>query len=202
MRRILILLLIVFLAVVLGIGLVKIPGVLLLELGQKTFAAPLWFVVVSLVILVLVIYFVAKLFCWVVHLPFEWRNSWLNFKHKRRERLFKEALDAQVLGDHAHAWVKFRNLAKSHYLIPQTYYLAAHSAEIAGESAMAMDLLSAAGRTGASHSMTFILLQVDKLIKEGNFQEAKNKLAQIPKELIKNPNVIKRALIIAKHPGR
>lgn len=199
MKRSFILLGVLLLAVLLGWGMASVPGVLVLELGQKTFAAPLWLIGLGLLVLILMSYAVWKLFFWVIYLPFGWRDSWLNFKKGRREKLLRSALEAQVLDNHAEAWIQFRKLARSGYLTPQSYYCASVHAEKAGESAMATDLLFEAGRAGGAGTLAYLLLQIDRLIRDANFPEAKRKFNLIPKEFSRDPNVLKRGRILEKY---
>ena len=79
MKKLLILLGVLFIAVLLGLGVAKVPGVLILQLGQKTIAAPIWLIIFSLIILILMAYFVFKILSFVIYMPVNWKNSFLNF---------------------------------------------------------------------------------------------------------------------------
>ncbi len=166
MKRALILLGVLLIAVLLGLGIANIPGVLVLELGQKTLAAPLWLVGFGIIILILVIYFVWKLFFWIIYLPFGWKDSWLNFKNKKRDQLFRSAIDAQLLGQHEIAWRKFKKLAQGHYFTPQTYYLAIESAQKVGEFSVAAGLLTEAKQSGGARDLMDVLYQKNSTQKQ------------------------------------
>lgn len=146
MKKLLILLLVLLLAVLLGWWIAKVPGVLVLQLGQKTVAAPIWLIIFSLLILILVFYIFIKILGFLIYLPWSYKTTFLNFKIKKREKLFREALSFYILKNYSKAWPKFKDLGNTGYFIPETYYLAADAARASGEMAIAMDLLAKAGR--------------------------------------------------------
>ncbi len=150
MKKLLILLGVLFLAVLLGLGIAKVPGILILQLGQKTIAAPIWLIIFGLIILMLMAYFLFKILSFLIMMPMNWKNSFLNFKAKKREKIFREALNFYILKNYGKAWPRFKDLGQAGYLVPQTYYLAADAAKEAGESGVALDLLLKASRLGFS----------------------------------------------------
>jgi len=162
MKKLLILLGVLLIAVLLGLGVAKVPGILILQLGQKTIAAPIWLIIFGLIVLILVLYFLFKILSFVIYMPVNWKNSFLNLKARKREKIFSEALNLYMLKNYSKAWPKFQDLGRAGYFVPQTYYLAADAAKEAGESGIAIDLLVKASRLGFEDSMG-----VAKKIREG-----------------------------------
>ena len=118
MKRLFFLFFLVFFAGLVALFIGKMPGTLVLEWGQRTFAAPLWFIIFIFLFIFFIIYFLWKILYALFSLPFVWRAGWIIFRKKKTEQLFREAVEAQVLGEAKVACQKYKKLGHAGYFAP------------------------------------------------------------------------------------
>lgn len=198
MKRFFWLLVILLIAVVLGIIVSRVPGYVLIQLGSSSVTAPLWLSVLALVIVCLVAYFLIRLLRLFYLVPKGWRLSFLKSRASKRESTLKSGLSAYLVGDFETAKKRFKELAKHQYLAPESWFLTASAAQLAGERPEAIDALKQAAQLKFKDRTYLTLLEVDRLIEEEKWALASQKLEPILHAQSKSLPALKRALAVEK----
>lgn len=196
MTRFFWLLIILLLAVIIGIGIAQVPGYVLLEVGNSSVTTPLWLAVLAVLLCCIVVYFVIRFIRLLYLVPKGWRLSFLKSRAKKREKTLKSALNAFLVGDFSEAKKRFKDLASHQHMTPETWLLTSRSAQLAGDRALEMDALHHAAALKLKDRTTLTLLEVDSLVGEQKFIDAKAKLSPLVNTKSKSLPVLQRALSV------
>lgn len=169
MRHFFWVMIILLLAAVLGTLLAKYPGFLLLQLGQSTYAAPLWLVFLSTLLVLLFIYIVYKWLRFFVFIPRAFRHYRDHRRQQKQLTLLGLGLEQFITLDYTHATDNFLKLAKLGFLQAQSLVVALTCAQLTGDLKTQKNIRSRLKKV-STHlgATTLLLVEVDALIDEGS----------------------------------
>ena len=181
MRQFLWIMVILIVAAILGVFIARFPGFLLLQLGQGSYAAPLWMVFLGTVFSLIILYIIYKTLSFLLFIPQSLRHYQQTNRQKKQLRLLGEGLEQFVIQDFKTASNAFSQLAKLNFLQAQSLLMALVGAQATGDKKAQIVIKKQLTQQSASLAPhTLLLVEVDALLDEG----AKASLMQAKEHLL------------------
>ena len=192
MKRIFKWLLLLLLIAVIVVLILHIPGYVLLQVKQHSIAAPLWLMIIALLVLAIAWWLLKRIVLGTLHLPQQIKQLFQNRATKKRDSLLVNAFTTWLEHDWYHSAQAFMQLAKTDFHPALCWLMAARASEQAGLLAQQCECLNHASTLKLETLPA--LAQADTYLQHGQI----NKAAALIDGLKSTPAVALRQLNVAQ----
>ncbi|MDF2940162.1 MAG: hemY [Gammaproteobacteria bacterium] len=195
MKRFLWILAILVLAVLAGVGLIELPGYVLIQVNLSSVEMPLWLaalLVLGSFLILLVLYRAVAI---VMKVP----RYLKKMKQRRQMQRLQSALESFINKDWLQAEQHFKKLAKAHFLQPYSQLMAANSAAKASRLEAQEQYIKAAKPVLAHETALIELTKLDLLASAQNWQELLHQIQKIKQRFPSNAGLLRREIVALEH---
>lgn len=196
MKRLLWLLILLILIVLIAVVLHHIPSYVLLQIGSQTVAAPLWLAIDALIVLLVIMYYLAKIIRFVWLLPSRLRGHGQARKQQKYRDLVKGALTNWVTEHYDAAAKSFAKLAQQKWHPVQSLLMAAKAAQLDGKQDAALDFINRVKAESLDDKLALHLVKFDAVFSAKQYDKAAQVLSISQQQFPKNPSLLRRALAL------
>ncbi|MDF2690895.1 MAG: protoheme synthesis HemY [Gammaproteobacteria bacterium] len=181
MKRFLWVLALLVIAVLVGVGLIELPGYVLVQVNLNSVAMPLWLAVLGILVIFLILFALLRFWATIMKVPSLLRKM----KKRRQMQRLQSALESLLNTDWLQAEQHFKKLAKNQFLLPHSQLLAASCAAKAGRVHAQEHYVKTAQPILPQDNLLVELAKLDLFASEENWKAV---LAQIQKLKQQYPN--------------